>query len=231
MSGSTGYVWGHPLLGLRHDRNPCWKPLELKEMEQHFINVVKLRNDRLSRSYSPEPEMVFTLFVPKPVIATWAPPLYPRSLHKLWDMISVRRCANGIQIISMICSKVEGSHLMPEPLITSPSGFEPDGRLHWKPPEWENEEWGSDNVVRPKQIGMSKLYSPRLKMAFTPLAFEPMDDLPDFSSPLTHYFSLPHEPWDMVAGKRCSCNIVIIMNNEMSKEHSPDAKNVLKLSD
>ena len=140
-------------------------------------------------------------------------------------MSSSRKITGQVDITCLPDSETVFLHLMPKPLVAGPSGFKPDGRLCWKLPEWENEEQGSDNVVRPKQIGMSRLYSPRSKMAFMPLTFEPMDDLPDFSSPLTRYFSLPHKLQDMVAGKQCSCNIVIIMNNEMSKEHSPDAKN------
>jgi hypothetical protein len=65
---STRNVVPEPLTagpsGLEHGRRLRWKPLGLKEVGQRSANAVKLRDDGMSRRYSPRLDAALTPFSP-----------------------------------------------------------------------------------------------------------------------------------------------------------------------
>jgi hypothetical protein len=71
----------HTLSGLKLDRRLRWKPPDLKELRQHITDVVRLRDDRMSRPYSPGIKMALAPFVAL---------LYPCPPYGLWDIATVR---------------------------------------------------------------------------------------------------------------------------------------------
>jgi hypothetical protein len=81
-----------PLSGLKPDRKIHWKPLEWKKMGQCLVYVVRLRNNGMSRLYSPRldgPHAVCFL-------------LNLRPPHEPWDTTPVRQHADGIEAISIV---------------------------------------------------------------------------------------------------------------------------------
>jgi hypothetical protein len=68
-----------------------------------------------------------------------------------------------------------GSYLEPEPPSAHPvlSGFRPDRRLRWKPPDQEELGRGHIVIVRLKANGMSSLYSPGPEAVLSPPLLHP----------------------------------------------------------
>jgi hypothetical protein len=105
-----------PLSGLEPDRRLCWKLPDLKELRQQAINVVRFRNNGMSRRCSPRHETALTPFAPRPAMMLRAPSPYSHAPYELWNMAAVERCTDRINVVSTCNHKTEGSHLL-EPLL------------------------------------------------------------------------------------------------------------------
>jgi hypothetical protein len=183
--------------GLRHGRRHCWKPPEWKEMGRHLIYVIKLRNNGMSRCYSPRPGTALTLFDP---LLDLCPPLLglkpDRKLHwKLFNVEMRRQCSTNRHIASTQRKESSWVHLTPSPptcyvIRAGPArcpqlpGFK---HIRWQYGKQSGMiRLGQCSVrdVRPRNGGMSRRYSPRSRMALT--LFVPF--------PYSRY---PYKPWDM----------------------------------
>lgn len=152
----------------------------------------------MSSQYSPASEMALMLFTPLP---------YPHSQDELWDIMPVRQHTDRTYIIGMICSRVEGSCSVAEPLAICLSGVEVDRRLHWKLLDLEKSGQQSVNVVKSGNNRMNRQCSPASKMALTLFAPSPL---------------YPHPPrvsWDMYATRRHGINVVSRYSRRVEGSH------------
>jgi hypothetical protein len=132
----------HTLSGFKLNRRLRWKPPDLKESRRHSEDVVSLRNNGMSRLYSPRLKTGLALLTPPPDSQSPLSGLEPdRRLHlKPFGAEMGERCSEHMSIVSTSDGVMEGLCPMPEPVPDrrcSLSGLRPDRRLLWKPPNME----------------------------------------------------------------------------------------------
>jgi hypothetical protein len=163
----------HALSGLKLDRRLRWKPPNLKELRRHSVDVVSLRNNGMSRLYSPGLKTGLVPFTLPPDSQSPLLGLEPdRRLHsEPFDAEMRERCSEPMIIVSTSDGVMEGSYLTPEPVPArrcSLSGLRPNRRLLWKPPDMEKLKQRPIHVVRSRNGGMSRSYSPGAETALMP---------------------------------------------------------------
>lgn len=204
--------------------------------------------------------------VPEPVHMRWAPFLYPCLSYEPRDMTAGKWCNWNIVIMPVTDNETNeehspdakcGSHLVCEPPAADPSDLKPNKRPCQRPPELEEMEQYSIDLVKLKDDRRSSQYSPRPGRVLTLLVSffypQPPHELLDMApvrqcidrmsrpyspesascasepamilwAPL-HYHCLQDEPWDMIADKWSSCDVVKITDDGAGEECSPDTTN------
>jgi hypothetical protein len=117
----------------KHNRRLSRKPPGLMGMGRSFDNVVKLRVNRTSRSYSPGTETALMPSVPEPLVMRQAPLPYPHPPHRSWDITATKRCVKAA--FSIGSCGVEDYH-SPEPLPAHPGhplSLKPGSQSLWNP--------------------------------------------------------------------------------------------------
>jgi hypothetical protein len=146
------------------DRWLRWKPPDLEESRQS-ADVVRLRDNGMSSSYSPGPEAPrlppafgpTTLPVPTGYSLAETE-LVPPAQQRLVPPVVVGRSS---EFFPTCC------HVL--------SGPKPDRRLHWKPPKLKGSRCCIIYIIRPGSSRMGRIGSPGVKTA--PMPFKPLPEL------------------------------------------------------
>jgi hypothetical protein len=152
----------------------------------------------------------------------------PWAQSKLPLLLIAERHAKPRGIVNTSNEAMEGLYPVPVPPPVRRShslDLEPDRRLSWKPPRLKEKGRCLAHVVRIRSSGMSRIDSPRLEMALTPL--NPLLDVPPPLSGLEPDRRLCWKPPDLKELRRQAINIVRLGNNGMSRAYSPRVKTVI----
>jgi hypothetical protein len=165
------------LSGLKPYRRLLWKPPDMEELKWHQFDVIRSREDGMSRSYSPRLSTTLTPIISEPAMMSQAPLLYPCPPYELWDTATVKRCADWMDIACTVHGKAKGSHIVLEPFPNShclPSSLRlSQPWFPWKLPDAGQVERYTTDIVKTRNGGMSSPRSPGPETALMPSAPSP----------------------------------------------------------